>query len=41
MNEYVHALEERQQLSSDKQRVAIPGYGAVVLLKGGTKQRAQ
>ena len=41
MNEYVHALEERQQLSSDKQGVAIPEDGVVVLLKGETKQRAQ
>ena len=41
MNKYVHALEEWQQLSSDKQGVAIPGDGAVVLLKGETKQRAQ
>ena len=41
MNEYVHAFEERQQLSSDKQGVAIPGDGAVVLLKGETKQRVQ
>ena len=41
MNEYVHALEERQQLSSDKQGVAIPKDGAVVLLQDETKQRAQ
>ena len=34
MNDYIHALEERQQLINDQQEVAVPEPGSVVLLKG-------
>ena len=40
MNEYIHTLEERQQLLNDQQEVAVPDPGYIVLLKGGSKQKA-
>ena len=40
MNEYIHALKERQQLVNNQQEVAVPEPGSVVLLKGESKQKA-
>ena len=39
----VHPLEERQELASKEKRIPhpMPDIGAVVMLKGETKQKAQ
>ena len=40
MNEYVHALVERQLQNSKQKHSEIPKVGAVVVLKGDTKDKA-
>ena len=40
MKEYIHALEERQQRSTESAE-KVPKSGTVVMLKGETKHKAQ
>ena len=40
MNEYIHAMKERQQARKKRSSVKLPGVGSMVLIKNDAKDKA-